>query len=344
MTALSTPSRADWTPTASDDAHLLATLERLRAVGAAPSAIWTDAATARSLIHRCGDLPDNVIGFILDDADALGEAPWPCWSPVEAVAAGVRGVVIFGGPDEAARRWEDRGRLRRAGVDIRSAPCILPSQHWDAWLIEQDDVRRAAERGIQLDYSAPWPPRIHEPDVRLLDPLLEHLPHGGRLLEIGPGGGLYTAPLLDRSDHMVLADISRRLLEESLERRFYDRLDDLTLLHDESALLEGVRDRTLDGAFSVDCFVHIKIDMVHVYMRSLARLLKPGARALLHLKDWNAAEIDQWDRTERAPRFYRTTHFAHPDMIRASADRLGFEVEFIPIYCSSYYAALTRRD
>lgn len=337
-TTATAPANAPVCPMPGEDAAGLAA--RLEAVGATPVALWGIGQDASAAHRRLPAPLRELIGAVVDVG---GDAGVGAGLDVEAILrSGARGVIITGEAPLARRLWATRGELRRAGVDIRIERNFLESAHWDQWLVDHEDMRRAGARGVRLGFQAPWPAPDHDADPRLLDPVLEHLPSGADLLEIGPGSGTYTAAPLERARSLTAVDISERLLFEVLERRFADRLDRLRLAQDRAALLDDVADESIDGAYSIDCFVHIKIDVVHRYMTSLHRTLRPGGVALLHCKTWNNAEIERWEGTERSERVYRTTHFAHPEMIRAGADRIGFSMDVVDVYASSWCALLRK--
>ncbi len=322
-------------------------LLRLDAVGATPVAMYGGGPEALAAMEALGARARGVELFIRDDGASGGRALGrPIVTPEEAVARGIRGVVICAPPgalEEALRMWSRRRVFRKAGIDIRAVPPILESKHWDESLIAHEDLRRARLRGRDIPYDFAWPRADHTTWSALLDPLLERAPGAGAdMLEIGPGSGTYSEHLLPRARAFTAVDFSRRLLEEVFERRFAHRLDDLRLVHDESALLPGVADESIDFAFSVDCFVHVKIDVAHRWLLSLARVLRPGGAAMIHFKDWTQDEIARWERTDRAAAVYRTTHFTHPDMLRRSAERAGLAFEPGPRALSSFYAVFTK--
>ncbi len=100
------------------------------------------------------------------------------------------------------------------------------------------------------------------------------------MLEIGSGGGRFTAVLLPKCRKLIAADTSPTML--SLVR---DRFADCPSL--EAVLLDGrglagIPDHSVDAAFSFDVFVHLMQWDIYNYVCELKRVLRPGGKALIH--------------------------------------------------------------
>jgi cyclopropane fatty-acyl-phospholipid synthase-like methyltransferase len=126
-------------------------------------------------------------------------------------------------------------------------------------------------------------------------------------------------------------DYSARLLHEAIEPRFARQRAKLRLHHDERARLEGVADGSIDLVFSIDVFVHFKIDLVHQFLASIRRVLRPRGVAVLHFAAWNAEGIRRWEMHDKARHEggVGPIHSTHVDWLRASGERLGLGVSVV---------------
>lgn len=112
--------------------------------------------------------------------------------------------------------------------------------------------------------------------------LRAHAPKDGVALEIGPGGGRWTEYLLEVCSRVHLADVSAPCLELCRERFGDERIVAHLVA---GASLDALGDASIDFAWSYDAFVHINPLDTDGYLRSLARVLRPGARAVIHHPD-----------------------------------------------------------
>ena len=180
---------------------------------------------------------------------------WSTWFTFYYFASGLA--------DRAFARLE---RIRRAtgvpGLNSRR----LNREIWNRW--------DWAAGGAEWTRSETWRRSLV---ARALAP---YVPAGSRVLEIGPGGGRWTAELVERAGHLTGADISPACVE-TCRRRFAD------LPHAEFFLTDGVTlpfvaEGSVDAVWSFDVFVHINGDDVARYLDELARVMAPGARAVVH--------------------------------------------------------------
>lgn len=106
-----------------------------------------------------------------------------------------------------------------------------------------------------------------------------------RVLEIGPGGGRMTQYLLAARE-VVAVDFNPAVFDY-LRQRFASQLHKLQFYQTSGFELQGVADASIDFVFTFDVFVHLEAEGIAAYLREIARVLKPGCRAVVHYGDIN---------------------------------------------------------
>lgn len=110
--------------------------------------------------------------------------------------------------------------------------------------------------------------------------MLANAPSNPVTLEIGPGGGRWSETLQKASKQLILVDVSERVLEVCAQR--FDGADNVRYVHTDGRSLTGVADGEVDYVWSFDVFVHIAPVDQKSYVRELARVMRPGARGVIH--------------------------------------------------------------
>jgi SAM-dependent methyltransferase len=139
-------------------------------------------------------------------------------------------------------------------------------------------------------------------DFRGLDPqawkqeiierfLLAHACKGGPTLEIGPGAGRWTESLLEVSGSLHLADISARCLEVCQQR--FGSAHELATHLVEAGSLDFLDDGSVDFIWSYDVFVHVNPMDTDAYLAEFARVLRPGAKAVIHHADRYTSHVER---------------------------------------------------
>ena len=112
---------------------------------------------------------------------------------------------------------------------------------------------------------------------RLVRPFLPTKLNAG--LEIGPGGGRWTAELLRVAKHMHLVDISESVIEICRERYKYYHNMDFHITDDAS--INFIPDNSLDLIFSWGVFVHISSGLVEKYVSQFAQKMTESGIAFI---------------------------------------------------------------
>jgi SAM-dependent methyltransferase len=155
-------------------------------------------------------------------------------------------------------------RQRRGVPGLNSV--ALNRAIWDAW-----DWNAGGEEWTP---SPDW----KESCVRCV--LDRYLPRGSQVLEIGPGGGRWTEPLIDRAETYIGLDVSAAAVERC-RKRFRDHPRAEFRLG-SGRDLAGVDDHSIGAVWSFDVFVHINENTVVRYLDEFARVMKPGGVAVIH--------------------------------------------------------------
>ena len=107
----------------------------------------------------------------------------------------------------------------------------------------------------------------------------KYIQPGSVVLEIGPGGGRWTAELAPLAGRLLVADITERCLDICRQRfQEYPHIEYYLI----ERRLDFIEENTLDYIWSYDVFVHINPSDVSAYIQDFYRVLKPGGIAIIH--------------------------------------------------------------
>jgi SAM-dependent methyltransferase len=137
--------------------------------------------------------------------------------------------------------------------------------------IPADSAMTPQETGAAYDRIADWldgaaPPEHGRP---YLETLMELLPPGGHVLELGCGGGRWSEPLLENGFAVTGVDVSARLLESARKRCPRGEW----VLADAS---EFVPSHPFDGILCWDSLFHLPHAKLAPLLRRLPAMLRPG--------------------------------------------------------------------
>jgi SAM-dependent methyltransferase len=112
------------------------------------------------------------------------------------------------------------------------------------------------------------------------DLMLPRIPPASTTLEIGPGAGRWSSALQSASEKLILVDITALSLE--MCRKRFGGCSNVEYYLTDGSGLPNIADASVDFIWSFDVFVHIAPDDQRSYMRDLARVMRPGATAVIH--------------------------------------------------------------
>jgi ubiquinone/menaquinone biosynthesis C-methylase UbiE len=141
--------------------------------------------------------------------------------------------------------------------------------------------------------------------------LQRYVPQGAEILEIGPGGGRWTAALLERASAYVGIDISASCVDVCREK--FAGNPKARFEVGSGTDLKGLADKSVDALWSFDVFVHINQAEVEKYADEFRRVLRPGAVGVIHHGSVGGA-LGGW-----------RSNVTHEAMLKLLQDR-GFEI------------------
>jgi len=134
-----------------------------------------------------------------------------------------------------------------------------------------------------------------------------------RLLELGCGAARIGRELVGRCREYVGVDISPNMIRVA-GRRLQGH-DNVRLEVLERTALSMIDSDSLDKAYSVAVLCHMDKEDLFLYLRELARTLKPGG--LAYLETWNLADPVGWQRWMYEVEFWnRADHSERKDVAR----------------------------
>lgn len=153
--------------------------------------------------------------------------------------------------------------------------------------------------------------------LSLIDHLIRPYVHGN-VVEIGPGHGRWSEHIIPRADHSILADLSASCL--AFCRGRFSQAQNVEYFLTAGASLPHFASGRVDCVWSYDAFVHMAPAVVAGYLASIARVLRPGGRAVLH----HANVPDPANHEQNSHAGWRSAVDAA--LVRETALRLGFRV------------------
>lgn len=156
------------------------------------------------------------------------------------------------------------------------------------------------------------------------------------VLELGCGAGRIGRQIAPRCGRWIGVDISPNMIRVAGQRLADHGNVRLELL--ERTRLDMIDDGSVDKAYTVAVLCHMDKEDLFLYLREIARALKPGGRA--YLETWNLAdptgwqrwmyEVEFWNRSDQQGRKdVARNQFCVPEEFQLYADRAGLQ----PLTC-----------
>ena len=223
---------------------------------------------------------------------------------------------------------------------------------WDnysqEWSPQQAWVRKmSANVGMEDSLEVlgdEWAPRAHTNEI--IETFI--LPHtnGGRVAEIGVGGGRIARAVVNGTHEFHAFDVSSRMLErtkgvlmasprakpgEGAVSSFqidneYQTLVTFTVVQSENqSLLGAERESFFDFIYSFDVLPHVDLHVIFKYLKEFYRTLKPGGKCFISTADLTSE--GGWARfVAQKSASVGGFCFASPETILYLVEKAGFEV------------------
>ncbi len=109
--------------------------------------------------------------------------------------------------------------------------------------------------------------------------LRPHIRPGITVLEIGSGGGRWTNYMLEAAK-IIVVELNAEFFD-TLRQRFSQQLAKFQFYQTRDYEMDGIPDQSVDFVFSFGTFVHIEPEGIQQYLQQIARVLKPGSKAVI---------------------------------------------------------------
>jgi SAM-dependent methyltransferase len=175
-------------------------------------------------------------------------------------------LAYYSASTVAHRAFAAMDRLRRTRNIPGLNSAALNKEIWEAW--------NWSAAGDEWSQSEEWKQSL------IRGVLQRYVPENCSVLEIGPGAGRWTEPLLQCARDYVGIDISSTCIAHC-RGRFGDDAR-ATFAVGSGRDLAEVADQAIDAIWSFDVFVHINRTEVESYVKEFVRVLRPGGVAIIH--------------------------------------------------------------
>ncbi len=197
--------------------------------------------------------------------DLAGEFGGPCTQWLAAANARIAAALVTAAGSGA-------------GPDAKGAHSVQNNlAQWNdihPWPMDGDEWSGQADASA-MDYGH-W-------KTAVMERYAPFLADAGILLEIGPGRGRWSAWLASLAPRLVLVDIAPNCLD-ACRRKLAGRVGLRTHVSTGADLPADLCSR-IGGLWSFDCFVHLDEATTTAYLHEVARVLLPGAHAIIHHGD-----------------------------------------------------------
>ena len=225
-------------------------------------------------------------------------------------------------------------RKRREGAPSTTDPVQALNQTWSRYAREWDD-RPDLNLGVST-LGEEWGGAEFAERI-VADVAAPYLGPEVDVLELGCGGGKFSAHLRKRSRRLTCADISADMLART--RAHVGEGDDVEFLQLNGRDFGGVPDASIDFVYSYDVLLHLQPQNVFSYLRDARRILRPGGIFMVHAINLAAPggayhfEVqyvqDTWSRAFDDPHRLGHIYYMSEDQLRGLATLARFSVDRI---------------
>ena len=223
-------------------------------------------------------------------------------------------------------------RKRRQGAPSTTDPVQALNQTWSRYAREWDD-RPDLNLGVSTLGEEWGGPEFAEAIVTGV--AARYLVPDADVLELGCGGGKFSAHLRARSRSLVCSDISADMLRRT--RAHVGEGEDVSFLQLNGRDFRGVPDASIDFIYSYDVLLHLQPQNVFSYLRDARRILRPGGIFMVHAINLATPggsyhfEVqyvhDTWSRPFDDPHRLGHIYYMSEDQLRALAALARFSVD-----------------
>jgi SAM-dependent methyltransferase len=195
------------------------------------------------------------------------------WTAYAAALGGLRKASRFvqGRMSRLERRYRLNGR-NSLGVNY---------EYWQRW-----DWSRQGEE---------WTPSAEWKQSLVDEVMLRHMRPGTTIVEIGPGAGRWTEALQAIAERLIVVDLSDLCIQ--LCRQRFAGATNMEFHVNDGRSLAAIDSAGVDGVWSFDVFVHVAPPEIEAYVAEIARVMRPGAHAVIHHaaagRDGDSADLGQ---------------------------------------------------
>jgi SAM-dependent methyltransferase len=168
-------------------------------------------------------------------------------------------------------------RKRRHDAPSTADPVQALNQTWSRYAREWDD-RPDLNLGVKT-LGEEWGGAEFAERI-VTDIAAPYLGSAVDVLEVGCGGGKFSAHLRPRSRHLTCADISADMLART--KAHVGEGEDVSYLQLNGRDFAGVPDASVDLIYSYDVLLHLQPQNVFSYLRDARRILRPGGIFMVH--------------------------------------------------------------
>jgi SAM-dependent methyltransferase len=223
-------------------------------------------------------------------------------------------------------------RKRRQGAPSNADPVQALDQTWSQYAREWDD-RPDLNLGVKT-LGEEWGGPVFAEHI-VTDVAAPYLGPDVDVLELGCGGGKFSAHLRSRSRSLVCADISADMLRRT--RAHVGEGEDVSYLQLNGRDFKGVPDASVDFIYSYDVLLHLQPQNVFSYLHDARRILRPGGIFMVHAIDLASRggsyhfEVqyhqNTWTRPFDDPRRLGHIYYMSPDQLQALGELARLSVD-----------------